>query len=407
MADNSLSEPIDYDKLVDMFNRALISTLRKHSIADSFLDLWVPDANPVVGISSMVDSARIAGLPAITIRFRQTTVSGKALQELKQVLAKVCTVALDIEGETILLHATAMTQGSAISAEPTPHRDAPKPTYWEPGKLGDARQPDTCVPDYWKSGELPEFGDVHPHFRLGLKAAFDMLSFESAAKHPGVGLKQISAREGAIAITFNVDPKTHVVSMARHMGANRPSERAILDLFCKAAENLPIQEVADHITLKLIDTLTDKDKGPLVAGVLLPTNSGAPFILAVRLARRAYDNYRAETGTEDGINFYYPPPSQEWQTLSTDERGEKVNRILRAFLQSEGLYPDDMNIPRIDKNRYGYFVRVIVSFSDRVATANKPNLMRLLERRLRRDAEPEIDLVAERAKDTSPLRRLS
>ena len=53
---------------------------------------------------------------------------------------------------------------------------------------------------------------------------------------------------------------SHTPYKARHSGAAKPSERAILDLFCKAAENLPIQEVADHVGLKILDTLVDEDK---------------------------------------------------------------------------------------------------------------------------------------------------
>ena len=41
ISSHSSAEPADYDKLVDMFNRALIHTLRKHSVADNILDLWV------------------------------------------------------------------------------------------------------------------------------------------------------------------------------------------------------------------------------------------------------------------------------------------------------------------------------------------------------------------------------
>jgi hypothetical protein len=159
--------------------------------------------------------------------------------------------------------------------------------------------------------------------------------------------------------------------------------------------------------LKVLDNLVDEDRGPPVPGVLLPRNSGKPFELPGRVARRAYDAFRAATGAKLETNFYYPLPSAAWQALSAGERDDKVGRIVRAFLQSRELFQDDITVHRIEKNRYGYFVRVIIGFSDRISTEQKPHLMRQLESRLRRDAEPELDLVAERAKDTSPLRRLS
>ncbi len=405
IGNKSPAEPIEYEKLVDMFNRALIHTLRKHSVADSFLDFWVPDADPVLGIAGMVDSARIAGLTAIAIRFRLATVSSKRLPDLERTLGKVCKLTLDIKGDTVLLRATDMKQNAV--AEPEHVTNRLKPTYWQADVTGTSPKSGAEAGPQWDSGELPEFSDVHPHFRAHLKTALGTLSHEGDASPSRPDTVQVTGREGSITLTLDVDPNTHTVHSAHHIGASKPSERAILDLFCKAALELPLQEVADHTGLKVLDALVDEDKAFPIGGVLLPINAGAPFTLPPRLARRAYDAYRAQTGTKDGTNFYYAPPAAEWQNLSPDMRREKMTYVLRAFLQSSGLYPDDMAILRIDKNKYGYYVRVTVGFSDRIAIADKPRLMRQLEQRLRRDLEPEIDLVADRAKDTSPLRRLS
>ena len=399
----SLAEPVDYEKLVEMFNQALIHTLRKHSVAGSFLDLWVPDADPVLGLASMIDSARIAGLTDIAVHFRTSTIPKDRLPELERALAAACDVTLEMEGERILLRATHMRQ---MAASGQAHAAAaPKPTYWQAEQNAGAR-PDHR-PARWAGGDLPEFADVHPHFRPQLKAALDRLSREGNLGEPGPHLVQVTGSEGPVALSLVVDPQTHRVATARHLGARNPAERAVLDLFCKAAENLPIQEVADHVGLKVLDSLVDADKPAPVGGVLLPINAGAPFTLAPRLARKAYDAYRERTGVEDGTNFYYSPAAADWQALSQEDRRGKVDYVLRAFLQSSGLYPDDMTTLRIDKNKYGSPVRVTVGFSERIPVADKPNLMRRLEQRLRRDLEPEIDLVADRARDKSPLRRLS
>jgi hypothetical protein len=110
-------------------------------------------------------------------------------------------------------------------------------------------------------------------------------------------------------------------------------------------------------------------------------------------------------GTE--TNFYYAPPSERWQALSPAARQEKIVGVVRGFLQSANLYPDDIEFLRLEKNKYGYQIRGVVGFSDRVKIEDKPFLMRRLERRLRRDVESEIELIADRARDKSPLRRLS
>ena len=402
-----MSEIVDYESLAQSFNQALIHTLRKHSIADSFLDYWVPDADPVLGIASMIDSARIAGHGELSVRFLETTVPEARRPELTKAVARFAKVALKREGDSIVLRASGMTKtADDAPAATSVARRGGKPK-WQADKppTTAGHTPPSAL--RWSLNELPEFGDAHPHFRPGLKAAFANLSHEGIVAAVGADTVRVEGREEATRLVLDVDPKTHVVRAACHGGATKPGERAALDLFCRAAEGAPVQEVADHIGLKVVESLVDPDKPPPVTGVLLPVNAGVPFTLAPRLARQAYESYRAASGLRAETNFYYEPPPQHWQNLSPDDRREKVAAGVRAFLQSADLYPDDIQLLRVEKNKSGYQVRGVVTFSDRVKTDDKPTLMRQLEARLRRDLQTEIDLVAERAKDSSPLRRLT
>ena len=407
MSNDPQNEIVDYDDLAETFNQALLHTLRKHSIADTFLDYWVPDADPVLGIAGMADSARIAGRSEIAIRFRCTTVPKERLSELEKAVGRFSKTALTRQGDSIVLHATGMTKTVGETTMPsTAAAKAAQPAYWNAANAA-ALQVEDKKSSGWNSNELPEFKNVHPHFRAALKKTLESLSCEGAAGAPSDGLTRVEGREGSISLILDVDQKDHIVRLARHSGAIKPSERAALDLFCKAATNLPLQEVADHVGLKIIDSLVDDDKLPPVGGVLLPINAGTPFMLAPRLARQAYDAYRKVKALGNETNFYFALPSQQWQALSSTERREKVSSVLRGFLQSEELYPDDIELFRIEKNKTGYEVRGVVGFSERIKVEDKPFLMRRLEQRLRRDLEPEIELIADRAKDSSPLRRLS
>lgn len=82
------AEPADYDKLVDMFNQALIHTLRKHSVAGSFLDPWVPNSDPVVGILNMINSARFAGLKSLSIKVSNKTLPATTTRRYKKFTCK-------------------------------------------------------------------------------------------------------------------------------------------------------------------------------------------------------------------------------------------------------------------------------------------------------------------------------
>lgn len=407
--DNRNNDAIEYEDLVEAYGQALIHKLRGHNVAHSFLDYWVPDADPVFGITGMVDSARISGLSEIAIEFSVATVPEDRLAELEHSVARFSQVSIAKHGNKYLLRATAMVQEGGSESDPIVARGGSRRTRWSPDQAAVWARVRRLHEDHADSLEYPDFAEVHPHFRAGLSSAMADLSHEGEPDNlVPAGLIRIQAREKSAALTLYVEPAINTVCLARHSGARAPSVRAVLDLFCRAAETRPLQEVAEHVALKVLDRLVDEDKAPPADGILLPSNAGAPFQLVHRLARQAFERYCATTAAGDGgVNFYYDPPPQYWLSLSPAERHEKIGRGIRAFLQSEGLYPDDIELLRLERNRHQYEVRGVVSFSDRVKTSEKPPLMRSLERRLRRDTDVEIELVADRAKDSSPLRRLS
>lgn len=398
------AEPVDYEKLVGAFNQALLHTLRKHSIADSFLDFWVPDEDPLLGIVGMVDSARIAGRSELAVRFTPETIPAARLPELEKAVGRFAKVTIEQDGNHLLLRATGMSHRGEAATGPAVRTQT---RYWTAADADTASPPLIPPAPVWASDELPAFGDAHPRFRSALSAALAQPKREGPPEPEMTGLIRVTGQENGISLVLDVDAQSHVVRRARHNGSTKPAERAALDLFCQAAEGLPLQEVSDHVGLTVIDSLVDDDKSPPIQGVLLPVNAGEPFKTAPRLARQAYAAYRQRTGAEEAVNFYNAPPSAEWQMMPAAERREKVQRGLGGFLQSEELYPDDMTLLRLEKTKTGYEIRAVIAFSDRILVGRKPLLLRKLEQRLRRDVERQIELIADRAKDSSPLRRLS
>src|SRR5579883_298693 len=156
-----MTEIVDYETLAESFNQALIHTLRKHSIADSFLDYWVPDADPVLGIASMVDSARIAGHPELAVRFRGATVPEARRAELTKAVARIAKVTLQADGDSMVLRATGMSTTADEAPAARGARQAGK-AKWQADKTSAATAGGSAP--RWTSNELPEFGDAHPHF---------------------------------------------------------------------------------------------------------------------------------------------------------------------------------------------------------------------------------------------------
>ena len=83
-----------------------------------------------------------------------------------------------------------------------------------------------------------------------------------------------------------------------------------------------------------------------------------------------------------------------WEALSIAQKKERLVGLLPALV-----------LRRIDANRLGYMVRIVVDFAGPIP--NKPKIMRWTERNLREVLGVDLELVGEFRRDTSPLRRLT
>ena len=52
-----MTDPIDYEALVESYNDRLLNQLRSHGVDHAFLEMWVPDEDPVNSILNMVEAA--------------------------------------------------------------------------------------------------------------------------------------------------------------------------------------------------------------------------------------------------------------------------------------------------------------------------------------------------------------
>jgi len=394
---------VDYEAVAARFEDALFEKLRQHSVENAFLEFWVPDADPLKGIVSMVDSARIAGFDRITIRFTNESVPAARVGELRERLGDIGAIEIDAATSGAVLRASDLREAAGRRAWSNPARRGRD--YWRPGH--------TAVPAANGAASRNEpadlasdFGDVTLNYRAAMARILGAVTHEGTLEN-GAESVVVSAKEGAAFLSAEIDPGTHRIRRIRHRGAARPSERAVLECFCRLAEGLPIVEAADHVGLRVIDTLWQKAPGPAAPGIVLPSNQPAAFGVALRLGRALRDNYQAHTGFAERANFFYAKPGARWQAMSRAERLGSVIAALEPFLVSERRGPADMELHDIVKNRYGEEIRIVIAFARAVPADDRPGLMRRFEAHLRQTVEPELEVIAEMAKDQSPLRRLS
>jgi hypothetical protein len=89
-----MTRALDYDRLVRDFENSLVTTLRGHRAGEDYLDMWVPDEDPVKGILNMVEAAQAAGRRGIEISVLLTTLPASRHQELRRLVARLGSVEL-------------------------------------------------------------------------------------------------------------------------------------------------------------------------------------------------------------------------------------------------------------------------------------------------------------------------
>lgn len=80
-------EVLDYERLVADFETKLVTQLRSMGAEADYLEIWVPDANPVKSILNMVEAAEAFGRDEIAVRVALGTLTAEQASELMKEVA--------------------------------------------------------------------------------------------------------------------------------------------------------------------------------------------------------------------------------------------------------------------------------------------------------------------------------
>ena len=84
-----MTEVLDYEELVRAFETALMTKLRGHGAEAEYLEMWVPDENPVKSLLNMVEAAEAYGRDDIAIRVTAETLSDEQIKVLLMKLGDI------------------------------------------------------------------------------------------------------------------------------------------------------------------------------------------------------------------------------------------------------------------------------------------------------------------------------
>ena len=351
-------EPLDYEALVEEYNKNLFLVLRGHRSAE-YLDTWVPDEDPFKGVLNMIEAAELTGTPEIAIRLGAATLRTLDLAALEAAAARIGSVSLE-RGDGV-----AVLRVSGIAGAPPAAPPAAIGTPYQAAVAAAAGSPK-------HGGELSAqaHGDV----------------FETTVD--GVTLT----------IRLHAGP---IIAEAAHRGAESLATTAVLDTFCAELAGLTVQEAAEHGVVRLEFRMRADARQRPVPGIVLPRNADAMFDLPARLIRSLADVYREITGRVFGENTFSRRVDAGWLRLSDEEKLAKVGAVLQAHIRPLGLLDDDARAIAIEQQ-----VRVTIAFREGVDVAKKPRFIRDFERVLHGELEPSLQVFMSEVKDGNVLRRL-
>lgn len=98
------SDPIDYEALVDSYNDRLLNQLRSHGVDHAFLEMWVPDEDPIESILNMVEAAEAHGTEEFSLKLRAETLSHEGFAALTKAVGSIARIGTENEGDRRLVH---------------------------------------------------------------------------------------------------------------------------------------------------------------------------------------------------------------------------------------------------------------------------------------------------------------
>lgn len=356
---------LDYERLVADYNASLFATLRHHRSAGA-LDIWVPDDDPLKSVVNMVDAAELAAVPEIHIRIGPKTLENLDLEALRALAGEVGEVSTERDGESVVFSVRRIGGREGAAA-------------------ADAGSGD------W-------FDQVGPIYRHAIRAAAGQILHEGELSVPH-GCTRFAAERDGITLALAVD-SAHRITAAAHEGTRLRQDRSVMDVLCTLLAGLTMQEASDHAVLRVERALRADGERP-VPGIVLPQNAEPVFIRPALLMRDVAAAYAVATGYAPGRNTFTLRASSIWLELSREAKLERLQAVLDGGASGAGLKPGDVRVADIE-----HHLKVTIAFHETVDVARKPKALMDLERIVRREIEPSIQLYSIELKDGNKLRRL-
>ena len=176
-------------------------------------------------------------------------------------------------------------------------------------------------------------------------------------------------------------------------------EKKILDEACVLFPHCSIQELYEHLIIRIENKLRNYEK-TLYKGVVLPENVSKEYYYFQSFFRNLLKPY-VKNELNSKINFQAIKPNNNWIYLNDDQKKRKIYDTLKKFKYPNSALDIEVQIIRIEKK-----VDIFLDLLKMTDIDTKNKLCLDLEIYLKKNLDESLNVYLETVVDKNKLRRL-
>ncbi len=213
-------------------------------------------------------------------------------------------------------------------------------------------------------------------------------------------LIKLKYKDDKCSLDLFINPSNHYVLEANFlMIKNEDIIKSFGNYVVDLIINLPINEVKDHLLIKIESNLRP-DNATTNKGIVLKHSKGKIFIYFQEILNKLYFEYIKKTNTKFGINFYNHQLTEEWLNLTNEIKKKKVIENLTIF-NLKYCKDTPLELIKIDQSN-----RLFFSLDDLLSNKFDNSLFIKLEKFLNSRLDVKFEVYYVNRKDENSLRSL-
>jgi len=363
----------NYSSILKIYNNNLLNKLRDFRVNDD-LALWVPNEDITVSVVNLIDSIDEA---EIKIIFNDQQFKNLNIKNLNQSTKDEGEI--NINKQSCFLIFKRLSKNKKIILKKVKKKNVTK----FKDKLILNKNKELLQDNYFTNlKKIEVFNDFSK--KISTLSSLLKLKYEDENCH----------------IEILVNPTNHfVVDAFLKTKQNTPEINLFSNFLLDSMINLPIDEIKDHLLIKLEYFLRPKGSEKK-RGIILKNRGGTIFIYFQKIINEFFFQYQKKNNIKFGVNFYNYEISEEWKKLEQNDKIKKIEEILNKFnLRLGKLEEDHFTIDNLIESN-----RLFLKMGKNLLKSDKNHLFFEVEKFLNKNLNIKFEVYYVNRSDENQLR---